>query len=487
MALPGVVAVVEEGGITGVVAERESQAVAALAALNPVWARLPEAPSVAADIVLRNDPGIEQALTAAPATRKLHVTYFTPHVAGAPIGPSVGVADVRGDGARLYGSTQVPFRLRDEVARITGLPADRVHFEPRAMSGGFGRHNASDATIEAVRLSKAVGRPVRVQWGRGDELRAGPNRPEMTAELEAALDGSGRITGWRAEVQTNPYTYDVGGTGAGSPPTAGPGRGAAGPWGSPAQMMAMMAGRNAIPCYDVGRAEITLHITPGRVRTGALRSLGASPNIFAIESLMDELARAAGQDPIAFRLAHTADPRLRRVLEAVRERSGWTATPRRKGLGVACAVYRQTCVAEVVEVWVGMSGRVSVERVWCAVDAGHVVHPSGARNQVEGAVQMGASWTLLEELPHRGDEVTGTTWEDYPIATCHDAPRAIDIVFTGEDTMPSLGLGEPPAVPMAPAIANAIFDACGARVRALPIRADAVVRAVTERWAPPEP
>ena len=139
-------------------------------------------------------------------------------------------------------------------------------------------------------------------------------------------------------------------------------------------------------------------------------------------------------------------------------------------------MYRQTCVAEVVEVSVAPNGRVSVERVWCAVDAGHVVHPSGARNQVEGAVQMGASWTLLEELPHRGDEVTGLTWDDYPIATCHDAPRAIDVVFTGDDTMPSLGLGEPPAVPMAPAIANAIFDACGTRVRALPIRPEVVVR-----------
>jgi CO/xanthine dehydrogenase Mo-binding subunit len=401
----------------------------------------------------------------------------------------VGVADVRADRALLYGSTQVPFRLREQVASITGLPADRVHFDPRAMSGGFGRHNASDATIEAARLSHAVGRPVRVQWGRGDELRAGPNRPEMTAELEAALDAGGRITGWREEIRTNPYTYDVGGDGAGAgrPPLATGSREAAGPWGSPTQMMAMMAGRNAIPPYDVRRAEITLHITPGRVRTGALRSLGASPNTFAIESFMDELARAAGQDPIAFRLAQITDPRLRRVLEAVRERSGWTATPRRKGLGVACVVYRQTCVAEVVEVSVARSGQVSVERVWCAVDPGHVVHPSGARNQVEGAIQMAASWTLLEELPHRGDEVTGSTWQDYPIATCTDAPQVIDVVFTGDDTMPSLGLGEPPAVPMAPAIANAIFDACGARVRALPIRPDAVLRALAESSELPEP
>jgi CO/xanthine dehydrogenase Mo-binding subunit len=146
---------------------------------------------------------------------------------------------------------------------------------------------------------------------------------------------------------------------------------------------------------------------------------------------------------------------------------------------VACVVYRATYVAEVVEVSVAADGEVRLERVWCAVDAGHIVHPDGARNQVEGAVQMAASWTLIEELPHRDGEVLGETWEDYPIATFRDAPRAIDVVFTGDDRTPSSGLGEPPAVPTGPAIANAVFDACGARVRRLPIRAAAVRRALT--------
>src|ERR1019366_4151068 len=175
---------------------------------------------------------------------------------------------------------------------------------------------------------------------------------------------------------------------------------------------------------------------------------------------------------------HTTDPRLRRVLEAARERSGWTSAARGRGFGVACAVYRQTYVAEVAQVSVEPSGTVRLERVWCAVDPGHVVHPDGARSQVEGAVQMAASWTLLEELPRREGEVTGSTWEDYPIATFKDAPHAIDIVFTGGDAPASFGLGEPAAVPVAPAIAHAIFDACGARVRRLPFRPDAVRRAL---------
>ncbi len=223
-----------------------------------------------------------------------------------------------------------------------------------------------------------------------------------------------------------------------------------------------------------------LHITAAKLRTGALRSLGASPNIFAIESFVDELAALAGVDPIAYRLRHVTDPRLRRVLETARDRSGWTARARTPGraLGVACAVYRATYVAEVAEVSIDATGTPRLEQVWCAIDAGHIVHVDGARNQVEGAVQMGASWTLIEELPNRDGAVLASSWSDYPIATCVDAPRAIDIVFVGDDATPSAGLGEPPAVPIGPAIANAVFAACGARVRQLPIRRGAIVDAL---------
>jgi CO/xanthine dehydrogenase Mo-binding subunit len=473
MAQPGVVAVVVEGDFVGVVAERHDQALRALHALHPTWERPPLAPSAPpSDVFMRSDPAGDESLNA--AFKRVSARYFTPHVANAPIGPSVGLADVRDDEAEVYASTQAPFGLRDAVAAIAGLPPERVHFHPRAMSGGYGRHGSSDAAIEAARLSKAVGRPVLVQWGRPDELHGAPHRAEMNAAMEAGLDPSGTIVAWRSEVWTNPYGYDAGTRPA---PAAAP-AGRPGGW-DPAQRTAMMAGRNAIPPYDLGAAEVRLHVTPGRIRTGALRSLGASPNIFAIESFVDELAHAAGVDPIEFRLRHTRDPRLRRVLETVRERSGWghTQRPTGRGLGVACVVYRATYVAEVAEVSIEPGRDPRLERVWCAVDAGHIVHPDGARNQVEGAVQMGASWALIEELPERDGEVLASTWEDYPIATFRDAPRAVDIVFTGDDTTPSSGLGEPPAVPIAPAIANAVYGACGVRVRRLPIRAAAIQRA----------
>ena len=164
------------------------------------------------------------------------------------------------------------------------------------------------------------------------------------------------------------------------------------------------------------------------------------------------------------------------MLETVAGRSSWGSRVRGRGrgFGIAAVLYRNTYVAEVAEVSVAESGSVCLERVWCAVDAGHVVHPDGARNQVEGAVQMAASWTLLEELPLHENMVTGSTFADYPIATFRDAPKVIDIAFVGDDVTASAGLGEPPAVPIAPAIANAVFAACGARVRRLPLRPDAV-------------
>lgn len=476
-AAPGVVAVVVEGDFAGVVADRHDHALAALRALSPRWEPPPVSEGKTEDVTMRSDAGIDAAL--AGAARHLKAVYFVPHIANAPLGPSVGVADVRADEAFVYGTAQSPFGLRDAVAQIASIPPDRVHFRPRAMSGGYGRHGASDAAIEAARLSKAVGRPVLVQWSREDELHGAPNRPQLDAALEGALDATGRIVGWRFDARTNPYGY-------GAPARSGTMQRRPAPlrgnW-DPTQLAAMMAGRNALPPYDLGVADVRLHIVPAGVRTGALRSLGAAPNVFAIESFMDELAHAAGADPIDFRLRHATDPRLRRALEAVRDRSGWHGrrSGEGRGFGVACVIYGVTRVAQVVEVSVPPGGPIRLERVWCAIDAGHIVHPNGARNQVEGAVQMAASWTLLEELPHRDGEVLAATWDDYPIATFLDAPRAIDVAFTGDDTTPSSGLGEPPVVPIAPAIANAVFGACGARVRRLPIGPEAVLEALQLR------
>ncbi len=456
-AMPGVVAVVHDGEFAGVVAERDEQALAAVRALQAEW-ELPGEPPAPKHIELRADEEARAAFSSAKA--QLSARYVVPHIAHASIGTSAAVVDVRQDGTDVYVATQRPFPLRDEIAGICGVEPARVHVHPQLSSGTYGRNGGSDAAVEAARLSRAVARPVLVQWTRAEEMRRSPYRPEVTGEIAAVIDG-GRIAAWHYEEHTNPHTYGGGEL--------------------PPQVVIATSGRNAVPLYRMP-VEAHLYIQSARVRTGAFRSLAAAPNTFAIESFMDEIARHTNTDPFELRLAHLDDARLRGVLEAVRDQSGWAKRTRDKGcgFGVACTLYHGTYVAEVAEVVVAPSGRVKLARVWCAVDPGRLVHPDGAVNQAEGAIQQAASWTLMEELRHREGRVAPASFADYPIARFSDAPDAIDVAIVGDGSAPSTGMGEPPSVPVAAAVANAVFDACGARVRTLPITQAAVRNALLE-------
>jgi len=448
--VPGVTKVVKDGDFVGIVAERDEQALTAVRLLDAEWAPGEAAKMQPIDLMLRKDEGVEAAF--ATAAIRLDARYHVPHIAHASIGPNASVADVGDDGADLYVATQRPFALRDMVAGMFQLPPDQVRIHPQVMGGMYGRGNAGDSAIEAARLSRAVGRPVLVQWTREEEFRLSPCRPTLDAELRAGLDENGVLIGWRYDVRTNFHTYDASAT-------------------LPPGVLEMTSGRNAVPPYRLGSAEVQLHVELAALRTGAYRSLAAAPNVFAIESFLDELAFASRQDPIAFRLRMIEDPRLRHVLDTVRDRSGWNSRPRDRGrgFGAACAIYHGTYIAEVAEVRVSADGLVRLERAWAAVDPGRLVHPDGARNQIESGIQQAASWTLLEELKHRDGEVTTTTWREYPIATVHDAPSEIDVVFTGRLDAPSTGVGEPGSVAAAGAIANAVFEATGIRVRRLPL------------------
>jgi nicotinate dehydrogenase subunit B len=459
-AVPGVVAVLREPDFVGVVAERPGAAIAAIRAIRVQWERPVAASATPFEAVLRSDPGVDEAFAVNP--RKFSAHYHVPHISHAPIGPSVAVADVRETDADLYVTTQRPFGLRDEVARLLGLAPERVHVHPQMMSGTYGRGNMGDAALDAVKLSRAVKRPVLVQWGRDEEFRSSPHRPVLDAEISAALDAQGTIAAWRYRTVTNPHTYGGGGA-------------------LPPGILEMTSGRNAVPPYRLGKAEVLLRVTPAPIRTGAFRSLAAAPNVFAIESFMDELALASGQDPIAFRLRHIEDERLRRVLRTVREQCGWDRRSRGRGhgFGVACAIYHGTYIAEVVEITLEAAGQIQLERVWAAVDAGRLVHPDGARNQIEGGVQQAVSWTLFEELELRESEVATSSFADYRIATFQDAVREIDITFLPAQELPSTGIGEPGSVPVAAAVANAVVDACGVRVRRLPMTPKAIASSKT--------
>jgi CO/xanthine dehydrogenase Mo-binding subunit len=455
-AMPGVIAIVHDGDVVGVVAEREEQARAAADALDIDW-ETPEREERATQVVpLREDRGTDAALASANIMRS--ATYTLPSIANASIGPSAAVVDARADDATVYAGTHRPFGLRDAVAAQLGLPQDRVRVIPQMSSGTYGRSSAPDVSLEAAVLSKHARRPVLVQWSRAEEFAYSPSRPEAVLEVTAGLDAKGQIVAWRYDEHTNVHT-------AAAPDP---------------RVAAMTSGRNAIPPYDIAHANVVLHLEPTPLRTANFRSLAAAENVFAIESFVDELAHASGQDPLAFRLRHVEDARLRRVMERVAKESGYgNKLPERNGRGFACTLYHGTYLAQVAEVEVSPSGAVRLRRVWCVVDPGLAINPDGVRNQIEGGIQQSASWTLLEELRHREGRVATMSWDTYPIATFRDAPDSIDVIVEGEAGAPSTGVGEPGAVPTAAAIANAVFAACGGRVRDIPLTRERVRKAMT--------
>lgn len=449
-AVPGVLGVVREGDFAGVVAERPDQARAGLRALVAEWTEAMPSPRTERRLVLRDDPVAPALATAAVA---IDAHYELPHVANASLGTTTALADVHRDRAEIHATTQRPFGVRDEVAKLLGIAAQNVRVIAEPAAGSFGRNNNCDAALEAARLSRAVGRPVLVAWSRADELRAAPARPRLSARVQAGLDDAGRLVAWSSDVATNPHVY----------------------FGDlaqlPDQMVALTCARNAVPPYRIAAARVEVRIAPAEIRTAALRSLSAAPNVFAIESAIDELASAAAIDPLELRLRNTDDPRLRRVLACVAERSDWARRPRGDGIGrgLACAIYNDTYVAQVAEVAIA-SGRPHVRRAWCALDCGMVVDPDGARNQIEGGILHAISWALVEELRQDRGRVLARSWDDYPIARFHDAPWTIDIAFTDDGRAAPTGVGEPGVVPFGAAIANAVAAACGIRVRSQPIR-----------------
>lgn len=453
-AMPGVIAVVRDGDVAGVVADREEQARAAAAAVIAEWHVVPvEGPT--AEVPMRSDAGVDEKVRG--ASLRLSQTYVLPPIANAPIGPSAAVADVRGYGATMYVGTHRPFGVREQIAKTLNLPEKKVRVLPLITSGTYGRNSHPDAAIEAAILSKGSRRPVLLQWTREEEFAWSPSRPEAVLEITAGLDAEGHIAAWRYDEHTNVHTA------AGLDP----------------QVLTVTSGRNAIPPYMGFPARVTLHIEPTRLRTANFRSLAAAENVFAIESFVDELAALSNQEPLAFRLRHIEDDRFRRVVEQVAERSGWRERPSgRRGRGIACTVYHGTYVAQVAEVEVSLSGAVRLVKVWCVVDPGQTVNPLGVRNQIEGGIQQSASWTLKEELLHRDGRVMNTGWDTYPIATFRDAPESIEVFVEGDDAAPPTGVGEPGAVPTAAAIANAVYAASGARVRSVPLTRERVRKAM---------
>lgn len=492
-AMPGVTAIVREGSFLGVIAAREEQAVKAAAALaaGARWREqsdLPDASDLPA--FLKSQPTDDEVLreksaVVVPAVHRHRASYTRPYLAHASIGPSCAVARW-GDAPKLevWSHCQGPYPLRAEIARILQLELEAVVVRHMEGAGCYGHNGADDAAFDAVLLARAVpGRPVRLQWSREDEFGWEPFGPAMVVDVEGAIDARGHIVDWQQDHYTNKHICR---------PGRHPNPGLLAAWHldqghepPPTIDMPLALGgashRNALPDYDFPNERITNHtlrVMPVRIST--LRALGAYLNVFAIECFMDELALAAGVDPVEFRLRHQRDPRARAVIEAAARLAGWKTDRRgdgRQGMGMGYARYKGfgNYVAVVAEVDIDRAVR--VPRVWTALDCGRIVSPDGLRNQAEGGIVQATSWTLKEAVKFDRTRITSRTWEDYPILTFAEAPR-VETVLIDHPDEPSVGVGEGMAGPVAAAIGNAVANALSVRVRNLPLTPERIVAAM---------
>jgi CO/xanthine dehydrogenase Mo-binding subunit len=496
-AMPGVIRVVRDGRFLAVVAEREEQAIDARDALASVtrWQVPPDLPDPArVHAHLKGLRGIDtqtvnqKTSPAAAASRTHTATYTKPYLAHASIGPSCAVAGLVDNVWTVWSHTQGPYPLRGDLAKVTGIPLERVRVIHAQGAGCYGHNGADDVALDALLMSVAAqGRLVKAQWMRDDEFAFEPLGSAMEMSARAGLDDGGAIVDWQYDVWTCPHNMRPGNPNGMNLLAAGH---LATPFARPRPVEAALpAGggdRNAVPCYDFPNQRIVDHfITEMPLRTSALRTLGGFGNVFAHESFMDELAHLAGADPVEFRLKHLADERGRAVLEAAASKAGWQKGARSdgtRGRGVAYSRYEtiKAYVAMVVDVVVDRaSGQVRVERVTAAVDSGQIINPDGLINQIEGGIIQGASWTLKEEVKFDRERITSRDWTSYPILTFGEVP-AVDVVLLDRPEERSLGSGEASQGPTPAAIANAIFHATGARLRDLPFTPEKV-KAATGR------
>jgi CO/xanthine dehydrogenase Mo-binding subunit len=409
--------------------------------------------------------------------------YGRGNIAHGSIGPSCGIAQMVGATLTVWTHSQGIFALRDQIARCLRLEVAQVRVIHAHGSGCYGHNGADDAALDAAIIAvRQPGRPVRVQWSRTDELSRAPLGAAMTARIEAALDQTNRIASWSMNVRSAPHAQRPG-SGGHVNLTAAEALDPAFLPDAVEDLPAVTGGgasRNSVAIYDLPHQEVRVEIDTGSpIRTSSLRSLGAHLNVFAIECAMDELAAMAGADPVAFRLAQLADPRARHVLEEVALMSGWgtSAHAEGRGRGIAMARYKGkgAYLAAVAEVTV--EEEVRLDRLWLAVDAGFIINPTGAQSQIEGGAIQSASWTLKEEVRVEGDRVPAFDWSGYPILRFSEVPQ-IETRFVGDPACPPLGTGEAAQGPVAAAIANAVSQALGLRLRHLPLTRDRIAQAI---------
>jgi isoquinoline 1-oxidoreductase beta subunit len=462
--MPGVVKVVIEDGFAGVVAESRVQAYQALDRLELQWdngkpwqqAEIDALVTVGngEGVVIQQEGDVEAAVRAA-AGPLVEAEYRSPMAYHAYLEPLAAAADVRADQVQVWASTQSAVRLRGKIAAQIKRDAKTVFVTPVYLGGGLGRKIDETAAVDAARLSAAVGRPVHVGLFRSQDFLNGYLRPSTHHRLRGVLDASGRVQSLEHRQASGEVAFPF------VPDFLGAVLGADfGAW------------RGALSQYAIANRQTTAWLAKMPVPTGWWRGLGLFANTFALESFMDELAFAAKADPLEFRLRHLppgeTGQRLKTVLQTAAERAGWgKALPAGHALGIACCADVRTLVAEVAEVGVE-NGKIRVYKITAAVDPGLVINPSGVEAQTLGAITMGLSSTLLEEVTVQDGVLQAANFDRYPLLRNADAPEVVVVPLQSGPT--PFGMGEPPIGPVAAAVANAVFAATGRRLRSLPLR-----------------
>ena len=479
--VPGV-RVVRDGSFLGVLAEREEEAIAAAAKLRAkcTWEEGPPVPDdmrtwlkahVTERIISKENA---DATAKARGVKRVQASYTKPAIAHASIGPSCALARWKGDKLEVWSHTQGIFGLRQDLAKILSMREEDIIVTHVEGAGCYGHNGADDVALDAALLARgAKGRPVRLQWMREDEFAWEPYGAAMAFELEAALDASGRIVSWRDEFWSNGHTHRPG---RAKLPTLTAAAHLAKPFEiSAAVNPALPAGgadRNCIPIYDFADLlVVNNYVREMPLRSSSLRSLGAFGNVFAIESFMDECAAAVGADPVEFRLKHLTDARGRAVIEKAAEAFRAFRKTENRGRGIAFAKYKNLGAYCAVVAEVEATHELRVTRLVAAVDVGLPVNPDGVANQIEGGCIQAASWTLKEAYR---PGVVG--WEDYPILKFSEVPRVEALLLKSSEK--SVGAGECTMGPVAAAVANALYDALGVRVRDLPLTPDRIAAAI---------
>ena len=490
--LPAVLTVVRRGSFLGVVADREEEAIRAAELLRagarwqerttlPVgtdWVeRLAGQPAETLEIARRADP------TAAARVVAVHrASYARAYLAHGSLGPGCAVAWWSGDNVSVWTHSQGIHPLRRALAAALDLDPERLTVHHMEGAGCYGHNSADDVAFDATLLARAVpGRPVQVVWSREDEFAWEPYSPAMVAEVAVGVDASGDLVTWEQHAWSNGHDSRPGFSGQ---------PGLLGAWhaddvlppaaADPRQAIGGGTGRNAVPAYAVAHLDVQAHrLLTAPLRTSALRGLGATVNVFAIESMMDELAGQAGVDPLEYRLRHLPDDRARAVLRAAAELAGWTGRSPEEavGWGIGYARYKDVCGYCAVVARVEAVTEVRVTDLWIAVDAGQVINPDGLVNQVEGGAIQATSWALSEEITFDARTVTSRDWESYPILRFGQVPQ-VHVTLLPRPEDPPLGVGEVAGGPVTAALANALTDAIGVRVRRLPMTPERIAAVI---------